>query len=173
MDLASIIRNVPDWPKAGIQFKDITTLLQNGSAFKYVIDGWRERYQPQGIDAIVGADARGFIFGSALAYAMTLPFVPVRKKGKLPHTTIAAEYELEYGTDSLEIHTDAVQRGQRVVMVDDLLATGGTMGAAIDLVHQLGGEIVECAFVVELPLLGGREKLKPHPVHALVEFMVE
>lgn len=173
MDLLTIIRNVPDWPKPGIQFKDITTLLQNGPAFKFVIDTWRDRYTPMNVDIIVGADARGFIFGAALAYAMELPFIPVRKKGKLPHTTIAAEYELEYGTDSLEIHTDAIVKGQRILLVDDLLATGGTMGAAIELVTQLGGEIVECAFVVELPPLGGRNKLHPHNVHALVEFMVE
>jgi adenine phosphoribosyltransferase len=173
MDLASHIRNVPDFPKDGIQFKDITTLLQNGEAFRYVIDGWRERYKDRNVDIIVGADARGFIFGSALAYAMGLPFIPVRKKGKLPHNTIAAEYELEYGTDSLEIHADAIAKGQRVILIDDLLATGGTMRATIDLVERLGGDIVECAFVVELPLLGGRKKLKPHPVHALVEFMVE
>ena len=173
MDLASYIRNVPDFPKDGIQFKDITTLLQSAEAFRYVIDSWHERYSGKEIDGIVGADARGFIFGSALSYAMGLPFIPVRKKGKLPHDTIAAEYELEYGTDSLEIHSDAITKGQRVVLVDDLLATGGTMGAAVELVNRLGGDIVECAFVVELPLLGGRQKLEPHPIHALVEFMVE
>ncbi len=173
MDISSYIRNVPDFPKAGIQFKDVTTLLQNGAAFKYIIDGWRERYRDQNIDVIVGADARGFIFGSALAYAMELPLSLVRKKGKLPYTTIAEEYALEYGTDTLEMHVDALNKGDRVLIVDDLLATGGTMSATAKLVEKLEGQIVEIVCVVELPLLKGREMLKGYPVHTLVEYMVD
>ncbi|MBI4556500.1 MAG: adenine phosphoribosyltransferase [Candidatus Hydrogenedentes bacterium] len=173
MDLAPLIRNVPDFPKAGIQFKDITTLLQYPDAFRHIIDGWKARYANQRINAIVGMEARGFIFGGALAYAMGVPFVPVRKKGKLPARTIAATYDLEYGTDTLEIHADALRKGDRVVIIDDLLATGGTVAAMARLVSQLGAEIVEAAFVIELPPLKGREKLAGIPVHTLVEFMVE
>lgn len=173
MDIASFIRNVPDFPKPGIQFKDITTLLQNGAAFRYVIDGLKERYAGKNIDTIVGVDARGFIFGSALAYAMELPFVPVRKKGKLPYDTIAEDFKLEYGTDTVEVHVDAVAKGQRVVLVDDLLATGGTMAAVAKLIERLGAEIVEIAFVVELPPLKGRELLANYSVHSLVTFMVD
>ncbi len=173
MDLAALIRNVPDFPKPGIQFKDITTLLLHGPAFTYIVDGWKERYADTKIDAIVGAEARGFIFGAALAYAMELPFVPVRKPGKLPGETISAEFELEYGTDTMEIHVDALKKGDQVLVVDDLLATGGTVAAIADLLQRLGAEIVEMAFVVELPPLNGRSKLEGFPVHSLVEFMVE
>lgn len=173
MDIASFIRNVPDFPKAGIQFKDITTLLQNGPAFRHIIDGWKDRYEGLGVASVVGADARGFIFGGALAYAMGAPFVPVRKPGKLPAETISERYELEYGESALEIHVDALGRGERVVLVDDLLATGGTMEAIVKLVERLGAEIVEIAFVVELPPLKGREKLTGYPVYSLVEFMVD
>ena len=170
MDLASLIRNVPDFPKPGIQFKDVTTLLKNGPAFRDIIDGWKTRYANKGVTAIVGAEARGFIFGSALAYAMGLPFIPVRKKGKLPAKTLAQEFDLEYGTDRIKIHVDAVGPRDRVVLVDDLLATGGTMGAMAQLVRKLGAEIVEVAFVVELPFLKGREKLSGLPVYSLVSF---
>lgn len=173
MDLASLIRNVPDFPVPGVQFKDITTLLQHPAAFRDIIDGWRMRYADKRITAIVGADARGFIFGGALAYTMGLPFVPARKKGKLPADTICEEYQLEYGTAVLEIHQDALRPGDRVVLIDDLLATGGTMRAIANMVERLGAEIVEIAFVVELPPLKGREKLNKYPVHSLVEFMVE
>ncbi len=173
MDLAALIRNVPDFPKPGVQFKDITTLLQQGAAFKYIIDGWKERYADKEVDAIVAADARGFIFGGALAYAMELPLIPVRKKGKLPAQTLAEDFELEYGTDTVEIHVDALKAGDRVVLIDDLLATGGTMAAIARLVRKLGAEIVEVAFVVELPPLKGREKLQGLPIHSLVKFMVE
>lgn len=173
MDLASTIRNVPDFPKPGIQFKDVTTLLQQPEAFRQVIDTWKERYANKQIDAIVGAEARGFIFGAALAYAMDLPFIPVRKPGKLPAETLSEEFELEYGTDKMEIHTDALEKGARVLMVDDLLATGGTMAAMCKLVERLGAEVVEIAFVVELPPLKGRDKLTGYPVSTLVEFMVE
>lgn len=173
MDLTEVIRNVPDFPVRGIQFKDITTLLQREDAFQHVIDTWHSRYEPQDIDVILGADARGFIFGGALAYSLKKPFVPIRKRGKLPFDTISEEYELEYGTDALEIHVDALQRGDRVVVIDDLLATGGTMEAAAKLVETLGGDIVELAFVIELPPLKGRERLAKYPVHSFVEFMVE
>lgn len=173
MDLAALIRDVPDFPKAGIQFKDITTLLLEPSAFREIIDGWKARYADKGVEKIVGAEARGFIFGAALAYAMDLPFVPARKKGKLPAATLAETFELEYGTDTVEIHVDAIRQGDRVLLVDDLLATGGTMAAVARLVARLGGEVVEAAFVVELPPLGGRDALRGIPVHCLVEFMVE
>ena len=173
MDLSAIIRNVPDFPKEGIQFKDITTLLQNGDAFRFVIDTWAERYATFEIDVIIGADARGFIFGGALAYALNKPFSLVRKKGKLPYDTIEQSYELEYGIDTLEMHIDAVEHGHKVLLVDDLLATGGTMEATAKLVEQLGGEITEMAFVVELPPLNGRKRLVNYPIHTLVEFMVD
>lgn len=173
MDLASLIRNVPDFPIPGIQFKDVTTLLKRPEAFRYVIDGWKDRYADKDITAIVGVDARGFIFGAPLAYAMGVSFVPARKKGKLPSDTIREEFQLEYGTATLEIHRDALTPGDRVVLVDDLLATGGTMRAIANMVKRLGAEIVEIAFVVELPPLGGREKLAEFPVHSLVQFMVD
>ena len=173
MDLASLIRNVPDFPKPGIQFKDITTLLKDAAAFRHVIDGWKERYVDKHVSAIVGVDARGFIFGGALAYAMGLPFIPVRKKGKLPAQTLAEDFELEYGTDTVEIHVDALEAGDRVVLVDDLLATGGTMAAIASLVQELGAEIVEVAFVIELTTLHGRDKLAGLPVHSLIAFKVE
>jgi len=173
MDLAALIRNVPDFPIPGIQFKDITTLLLHPDAFRFIVDGWKARYANKNLTAIVGADARGFVFGGALAYAMDLPFVMARKKGKLPADTIAEEYELEYGTATLEIHRDALKSGDRVVLIDDLLATGGTMRAIANMVEKLGAEIVEIAFVVELPPLKGRARLEPHRVHSLVEFMVE
>lgn len=170
MDLAATVRTIPDFPKPGILFRDITTLLQNPEAFRYVIDTWRARYAGNGATAIVGADARGFIFGGALAYALGLPFVPARKKGKLPWKTIQQEFALEYGTDVVEMNVDALKPGDRVILIDDLLATGGTMAAIAALVRQLGGEIIEAAFVIELPGLKGRDKLAGIPVHTLVEF---
>ncbi|NIA13034.1 MAG: adenine phosphoribosyltransferase [Nitrospiraceae bacterium] len=173
MDLAALIRNVPDFPKPGIQFKDITTLLKSGPALQQVVDGWKERYAGKNITAIVGADARGFIFGGALAYAMGLPFIPARKKGKLPAETIGEEFDLEYGADCIEMHVDALGAGDRVVLVDDLLATGGTMAAIATLVQRLGAEIADVAFVIELTTLNGRAKLAGLPVHSLTEFEVE
>ena len=172
MDLSEFIRTVPDFPKEGIQFKDITTLLQHGPAFKHVIDGWRDRYKDQKLDAIVGADARGFIFGAALAYALEIAFIPVRKPGKLPAETLGVEYELEYGSDTLEIHCDALKKGDRVLLVDDLLATGGTMEAMVKMMKQLEAEVVEIAVLVELTPLKGRDKLSGHPVHVLIDFDV-
>ena len=173
MDISAYIRDVPDFPKPGILFKDITPLLQNGPAFRQVIDGWKKRFEGLNIDAIVGVDARGFIFGTALAYALVLPFVPVRKKGKLPHDTISEDFELEYGTDTMEIHVDALSDGHRVVLVDDLLATGGTMAAVVRLVEKLGAEIVEIVFVVELSFLNGRSLLGDRPVSSLIQYDAE
>ena len=173
MDLAQHIRNIPDFPQPGIQFKDITTLLLVPEAFRETIRLFQERYAGQSLDGVVGVDARGFIFGATLAYEMGLPFITARKKGKLPGDTLSEEYALEYGTAVVEIHRDAVHAGQRLVIIDDLLATGGTMRAVANLVEKLGGEVVEAAFVVELPPLGGRKRLEPIPVHSLVEFMVE
>lgn len=173
MDLAPLIRNVPDFPKPGIQFKDVTTLLQYPDAFAYIIEEWKQRYSGKDITAIVGAEARGFIFGAALAYAMGVPFVPARKQGKLPADTICEEYKLEYGTAVLEMHRDALKKGDRVILIDDLLATGGTMKAVSVMVERLGAEIVEIAFVIELLPLGGRERLAGYPVHALVELTVD
>lgn len=173
MDLASVIRNVPDFPKPGIQFKDITSLLLEPAAFRQAVDTFKERYASYGLNAIAGMEARGFIFGGALAYAMGLPFVPARKPGKLPGETICETFALEYGTDSVEMHRDAIHPGQRILIVDDLLATGGTVAAVRRLVERLGGVAVEAAVVVELPPLKGREKLAPLPVFSLVEFMVD
>ncbi|HOH30233.1 MAG TPA: adenine phosphoribosyltransferase [Candidatus Hydrogenedentes bacterium] len=173
MDLASVIRNIPDFPKPGIQFKDITTLLLEPEAFRQAIDTFAARYKSYGLHAIAGIEARGFIFGGALAYVLGLPFVLARKPRKLPGDTIQESFALEYGTDTVEMHRDAIQRGQRVLILDDLLATGGTVAAVSRLVERLGGNPVEAAFVIELPLLKGREKVTPLPVFSLVEFLVK
>ncbi len=170
MDLKQAIRTVPDWPVKGVMFRDITTLLQDPAAFRATVDRLYERYRSMPITKIVGIDARGLIFGAPLAYKLGVGFVPVRKKGKLPFTTICHGYDLEYGKDMVEIHEDAVEKGDRVLIVDDLIATGGTIEATIKLVEMLGGEVVECAFVVELPDLKGREKIKGYNIFALVEF---
>lgn len=168
--IKSRIRDIPDFPKKGIVFKDITPLLQDRQAFAKVIDALAERYRPQKIDDIVAIESRGFIFGSALAYKLGAAFVPVRKKGKLPHQTVDASYELEYGTAEIEIHTDGIQKGARVVVVDDLLATGGTAEAACRLIEKVGGKVVECAFVVELAFLNGRGKLNGREIFSLVQY---
>jgi|TARA_Y100000310_G_C20197776_1_gene585474 adenine phosphoribosyltransferase len=170
MDLKSKIRIIPDWPKKGIMFRDITTLLQDKEAFRYVIDKFYERYKDKNIDVIVAIESRGFIFGATLAYKLGCSFVPVRKEGKLPHKTINQEYALEYGKAVVEIHEDAIKQGQKVLLVDDLVATAGTLVATIKLVELLGGKVVECALVVELVDLKGREKLKGYDVFSLVEF---
>ena len=164
------IRSIPNFPIENITFRDITTLMQDGEAFKKACNYFHERYKDQKIDKVVGIDARGFIFGSVLAYLLNVGFVPVRKKGKLPHKSISEKYKLEYGTAEVEIHEDAIHKGERVVIVDDLIATGGTVSAAIKLVEKLGGDIVECAFLVELVDLKGKEFLKNRKVFALVEF---
>ncbi|RLC29146.1 MAG: adenine phosphoribosyltransferase [Deltaproteobacteria bacterium] len=170
MDLKSKIRTIPDWPAKGVMFRDITTLLQDPAAFRETIDRFYERYRDVDIDKIVGIDARGLIFGAPLAYRLGVGFVPVRKKGKLPYKTIGASYSLEYGENEVEIHEDAVAPGEKVVIVDDLIATGGTVEAAVKLVEKLGGKVMECAFVIDLPDLKGRDKIRDYSVFALMEF---
>jgi adenine phosphoribosyltransferase len=154
-----LIRTVPDWPKPGVMFRDITPLLQDPRAFRALIDIFVYRHMRQRIDVVVGIDARGFIFGSALAYALGVGFAPIRKEGKLPHKTVSQPYSLEYGDATVEVHQDAVKPGQRVLLVDDLVATGGTMLAAITLLQLLGGNVVEAAAIIDLPDLGGSAKI--------------
>ncbi|HEY9897995.1 MAG TPA: adenine phosphoribosyltransferase [Pantanalinema sp.] len=158
--LAAKIRVIPDFPKPGVSFKDITPLMQDAEALREVIDVVAERFRGAGIDQVIGIESRGFIFGAALAYALGAGFVPVRKAGKLPAPTHACEYALEYGTDVLEIHCDAVKPGERVLVVDDVLATGGTALAALELVRKLEGEVAGFTFLIELSFLGGRDKLQ-------------
>jgi len=172
-DLKQMIRNVPDFPKPGIGFKDITTLIKDGVSFQKAIDILSDHYNPDDIDIVVGIEARGFIFASALAYKWGKGFVPVRKPGKLPAEIINEEYQLEYGTDAVEIHKDAIQPNQRVLIIDDLLATGGTVAAAARLVDRLQGKIVGIGFLIELTFLNGREKLKNYDVLSLVTFKDE
>lgn len=159
MPIKSRIRTVPDWPKKGVMFRDITTLIKDPVGLKLCLDDFAERYKDKEIDVVVGIDSRGFILGGALAYLLGKGFVPVRKKGKLPAETEGESYDLEYGTDTIEIHKDAITPGQKVVIIDDLIATGGTALAASKLVKKLGGEINELAFIVDLPDLGGGKKL--------------
>jgi adenine phosphoribosyltransferase len=169
-DLKSIIRDIPDFPKKGIIFKDITTLLQDARSYQRMVDLLAHRYVGQHIDKVVGVEARGFIIGSALAYKLGAGIVLVRKPGKLPFETFKKTYELEYGTDTLEIHCDAIKPGERVLIADDLLATGGTMSAVVDMVQSMGGEIVECCFMAELDFLNGRTKLPAGKVFSLLNF---
>ncbi|MFH2028741.1 MAG: adenine phosphoribosyltransferase [Nanoarchaeota archaeon] len=166
------IRTIPHFPKEGIMFRDITTLLQDAEGLKDVVKEFKERYKDSKIDVIAGIEARGFILGGVLAHELGVGFVPLRKKGKLPFKTESITYDLEYGTDTIEIHTDAIKEGQNVLLVDDLLATGGTGLAAAQLIGKLGGKIVETAFIVDLPEVGGRKKLESagYKVFALVEF---
>ena len=168
--LKKLIREVPDFPKPGILFYDITTLLKDKLGFATLIDALSEYYLPKNVDLILGMEARGFIFGPALAYRLNAGFVPVRKPGKLPATTARVEYQLEYGSNALEIHKDAVEKGQRVIIVDDLLATGGTAEATAKLASSLGAEIAGLGFVVELDFLHGREKLKQYDVFSLLHY---
>jgi len=170
LDLKSCIRDVPDFPKKGIVFKDITTLISNSDAFRQAIDRFYDRCKDKKIKAIVSIESRGFIFGAALAYKLGTALIPVRKKGKLPHKTFQAAYELEYGTDTLEVHQDALRAGDRVLIIDDLLATGGTIKAVVDLVKKLKGEIIDIIFLIELEFLNGREKLKGLPVFSLIKY---
>ena len=170
MNLKEKIRTVPNWPIKGVMFRDITTLLQDPEAFRAACDEFYKRYKDLDIDKVVGIDARGFVFGAVLAYKLNVGFVPVRKKGKLPAETISESYSLEYGEDVLEMHADAIQKDERVLIVDDLIATGGTIAATIKLVEGLGGTIVECVFLVELPDLKGREKIKGYKIFTLTEF---
>jgi adenine phosphoribosyltransferase len=169
-DLKTKIRHVPDFPKAGILFYDITTLLQDAAGLRAAIDGLALPFTDQGIDLVVGVESRGFIFGAAVADRIGAGFSPVRKPGKLPSTCVRATYDLEYGTDSLEIHDDAVKPGQRVLIVDDLLATGGTARATTDLVKGLGGEVHALAFLIELVALNGRAKLPGERVHTVLQY---
>ena len=168
--LKKLIREIPDFPKKGILFYDITTLLKDKLGFATLIDALAEYYLPKKVDLILGMEARGFIFGPALAYRLNAGFVPVRKPGKLPAATARVEYELEYGTNILEIHKDAVQKGQRVIIVDDLLATGGTAEATTKLATSLGAEIAGLGFVVELDFLKGRDKLRQYDVYSLLHY---
>jgi len=168
VDLAGLIRDVPDFPEPGIIFRDITPLLLNPAAAQQVTAELAAYARPLGVDIVVAAEARGFIFGGALAQAIGAGFVPARKPGKLPAETISVEYELEYGPDELEVHADALSHGARVLIHDDLIATGGTAGATIEAVERLGGEVVGCAFLIELELLGGRRKIAPHDCHSLI-----
>jgi adenine phosphoribosyltransferase len=169
-ELAAKIRNIPDFPKPGIQFKDITTLLSDKDAFHTVIDLLAARYQTQQIDAVLGIEARGFIFSSALAYRLDKGLIIVRKPKKLPYKTKKISYELEYGTDILEIHEDAIKPGSNILIVDDLLATGGTVAGVSQLVRDSGAGVVECAFVIELDFLNGRKKLAGIPAFSLIHF---
>src|SRR6202789_396763 len=168
--LKTLIRTVPDFPKPGILFYDITTLLKDPKGFATLIDALAQYYMDKEIDLVLGIEARGFIFGPALAYRLNAGFVPVRKPKKLPGPTVRVTYDLEYGSDVLEIHADAIEPGQRVVLVDDLLATGGTMEATIKLVQQLGGEIAGLAFAIELDFLKGRDRFKDYDVFSLLHY---
>lgn len=169
-DIAQAIRNVPDFPKPGIQFKDITPLLSDARLFSGAIDLITQNFRPGSVDAVVGIDARGFIFAAAAAVKLQAGFVPVRKKGKLPYQTHEQDYALEYGTATVAIHVDALKPGSRVLLVDDLLATGGTAAAAAQLVSKLGANILEIGFLIELSFLNGRDKLKGYPIRSLVTY---
>jgi len=172
MPIKSLIRTIPHYPKPNIMFRDISTLLKDPIGFRITIDELGHRYADMEIDKVMGIEARGFIIGAPLAYALGKGFVPIRKKGKLPAETIGHDYELEYGTDRIEIHTDAITPGERVLLVDDLIATGGTAEAATRLIKKIGGIIVECCFVIDLPDIGGRKRLEKqgYRVFSLCEF---
>lgn len=158
--LRSVIRTVPDWPQKGVMFRDVTTLFQNKKAFRHLIDAFVQRYHDFEIDAVAGVDARGFILGAPIAYELNTSFIPVRKKGKLPFETVQESYDLEYGSATVELHTDAFKPGDKVLLIDDLIATGGTMLAAANLIQRLGADVVEAAAIIDLPDLGGSQKLK-------------
>lgn len=172
MTIKSLIRTVPHYPKQGVQFRDITTLLKDPLGLKVTVDELVRRYENQRIDKVVGIESRGFLIGTPLAYQLGVGFVPVRKQGKLPAETVGHDYALEYGSDRVEIHVDAIAQGERVLLVDDLIATGGTALASIALIEKLGGVVVECAFVIDLVSLGGRDRLEAagHAMYALCEF---
>ena len=169
-ELGARIRDIPDFPKPGILFKDITTMLKHGDAFKSAVDGLLAKIKGKPIDVVVGMESRGFIFGAPIAYALGVGFVPVRKLGKLPADVVSVEYDLEYGSATLEMHKDAMKPGSKVLIVDDLLATGGTVAGTIELVKQLQGEIVALAFLIELKALHGRDRLQGHDIATLIEF---
>ena len=170
--LRDSIRSIPDYPKPGIMFRDITTLLGNARAFRRAIDELVQPFAGSKIDQVAGMEARGFILGGAVAHQLSAGFIPIRKKGKLPHTTVSIAYSLEYGVDEMEVHTDAVQPGEKVILIDDLIATGGTAEGATKLLQKMGAEVVAACFVIDLPELGGRAKLEALgvPVRTLIEF---
>lgn len=168
--LRAAVRDVPDFPKPGIVFKDITPILANGELFRTSVDVFLESCRGREIDKIVGIDARGFLFGSAVAYALGVGFVPLRKKGRLPYRTESAKYSLEYGEAEMELHIDAITRGEKIVLIDDLLATGGTSASAVTLIKKVGGELIVALFLIELEFLRGREKLTPTPVVSFLKF---
>ena len=170
MDLKKCVRVIEDFPKEGISFKDITTLLKDGKALKYTIDQIAEDLKDKNVDIVVGPEARGFLIGTPVAYALGVGFVPVRKPGKLPRETVSASYDLEYGKNEVHIHADSIKPGENVVIIDDLLATGGTVEATIQLVEQLGGKVVGIAFLIELEALKGREKLKDYNVYSVLTY---
>lgn len=172
MTIKSLIRTIPHYPKQGVQFRDITTLLKDPLGLKVTIDELFKRYEKQNISKVVGVESRGFLIAAPLAYKLGVGFAPIRKQGKLPAETVGHDYELEYGSDRVEIHTDAIEKGERILLVDDVVATGGTALASIAVIEKLGGTVVECAFVIDLVNLGGRKRLeeKGHKMYALVEF---
>mgnify|MGYP001609180213 FL=1 len=170
MNLKEKIRVIEGFPKEGISFKDITTVLNDKEALKYTVDAIVEHLKDKNVDVVVGPEARGFLFGTPVAYALGAAFVPVRKKGKLPCETISSEYDLEYGSDVLQIHKDAIKKGQKVAIVDDLLATGGTMNSVIEMIEKLGGEVVSVDFLIELTDLNGREKIGNYDIMSLVQY---
>jgi adenine phosphoribosyltransferase len=172
MDLIEKIRNVQDFPKPGIGFKDITPMLADGAAFRQAIGQMVEPYRDQQLDSIIGIESRGFIFAAALAYELGIGMIPVRKPGKLPFKTISATFDLEYGADALELHIDAVKQNDRIIIVDDLLATGGTVAATASLVEQLGGQVIACCFLIELDFLQARKRLAAYRIDSLIHFDV-
>ena len=173
MDLKALIRTVPDFPKPGIMFRDITTLIKDGAALDEVATKLADHFRDRAPELVLGVEARGFIIGAAVALKLGVGFVPARKKGKLPAETISAEYELEYGTDSVEIHADAIQPGQKVLFIDDLLATGGTAEASARLIEQAGGKVVGCGFMIDLAFLKGADKLAKYEVFSLIQYEAE
>jgi adenine phosphoribosyltransferase len=172
IDLRQAIRTIPDYPRAGVKFRDITTLLGNADAFRQTVDELAQPWIDAKVDRVAGVEARGFILGGAIAHQLSAGFVPIRKKGKLPHLTVRVAYSLEYGIDEMEMHADAVSPGERIILVDDLLATGGTAHAAVRLLRQQGAEVIAAVFIVNLPALGGAQRLKDAgvPVRTLIEF---
>jgi len=170
MNLKDAIRSIPGWPIEGVIFRDLTTLMQDPEAYRNACDVFYDRYKNLNIDKVVGIDARGFVFGAVLAYQLNVGFIPVRKKGKLPYKTVSEEYTLEYGKNTVEMHEDSISQGEKVVIIDDLIATGGTIEAAVKLVKKLGGDILECGFIVELPELKGRDKIKDQNIFTICEF---